>query len=137
MRNRRLDPVAAITKGLLCAVAVTLGCMGIIVALVVFSGLPDNWLRGLNQSTKLLAMVSGVFITVKSKVRSGFAAGMALCIIYMALGFGMYMALGGGAFDVSVMLGEILLGAAVGGLAGALFSNLPHPGMNRRRNLSM
>ena len=49
---------------------------------------------------------------------------MALAIIYMALGFGLAVWLGGQAFTVPDLLGEMLIGAALGAAAGAVLSNL-------------
>ena len=42
---------------------------------------------------------------------------------YMILGYALYLLLGGGAFSAIGMLGEILIGAAVGGLTGAIRAN--------------
>ena len=42
---------------------------------------------------------------------------------YMILGYGMYALLGGGAFSIVAMLGEILIGAAAGGAIGAIRAN--------------
>jgi len=45
-------------------------------------------------------------------------------MLYMALGYGCAVALGGSAPIVSEMLGEILIGAAIGAITGAILSNL-------------
>ena len=57
--------------------------------------------------------------------------GMTVAMLYMTLGYGCYVALGGNAFVVTQMLGEILIGAALGALAGAVLSNLPVPQRGR------
>ena len=82
-------------------------------------------MRGLNQAMKLLAMVAGTCAAVARGGHRGFVTGMALSMLYMILGYGMYMGLGGGSFDAAGMLGEILIGAAVGGVCGAVRANLP------------
>jgi hypothetical protein len=52
-------------------------------------------------------------------------------MLYMALGYACYVALGGNAFVITQMLGEILIGAALGAVVGAVLSNLPS-GRGRR-----
>ena len=61
----------------------------------------------------------------------GFLTGMALAMLYMVLGYLGYVLLGGSAFSVPDMLGEILIGAAVGAAAGAVLANLPAKGRRR------
>ena len=77
-------------------------------------------------------MTLGVLLAVGRGGERGFFTGMALAIFYMALGYGMAVTLGGNAFAVPDMLGEILVGAALGSAFGAVLSNLPP----RRRTAS-
>ena len=51
--------------------------------------------------------------------------GTVLAILYMTIGYALYVFLGGNVFDIVSMLGEILIGAAVGSVSGAIFANMP------------
>ena len=125
MKKTRLEVALSLLKGLAAAVGLTLACMAAVAAMVVVLGLSDAWLHALNQLMKLLAVLAGTWVAVGRGGSRGFFTGMALAMIYMILGYGMYLVLGGGAFDAAGMLGEILIGAAAGGFTGAVLSNLP------------
>ena len=130
MTKSRLEILFALGKGLLAAIALTLLGMVGIAALAVYLRASDTLIRVLNQLLKCLAILLGVTVTVGRGGHRGFFTGMALAIVYMALGYALAVALGGNAFAVPDMLGEILIGAALGGVIGAVLSNLPKP---RRR----
>ena len=125
MAKNRLEVSLSMAKGLLCAVALTLVGMVAIAALAVYARATDGVIRGLNQLLKCLAILLGVRVSVGRGGERGFFTGMALATIYMALGYAMAVGLGGSAFAVPGMLGEILIGAAIGAVAGAVLSNLP------------
>lgn len=129
--NRR-GAAVALARGLLSAVGVTLLGMAIVAALALAAKVSDGVIMALNQVIKLAAIVLGALAAVGRGGERGFITGMALAILYMALGYAMYVALGGNAFSVREMLGEILLGAAVGAIAGAVLAN-----MKPRRRSSM
>ena len=130
MTKSRLEILFALGKGLLAAIALTLLGMVGIAALAVYLRASDTLIRVLNQLLKCLAILLGVSVTVGRGGHRGFFTGMALAIVYMALGYALAVALGGNAFAVPDMLGEILIGAALGGVIGAVLSNLPK---HRRR----
>ena len=125
MRDSRLSILLSLIKGLLAAVALTLLCVAGLAALAVFARVSDGLITALNQALKTAAIILGVVVAVGRGGDRGFFTGMALAMAYMALGYWMYVALGGSAFSVTDMLGEILIGAAVGAIAGAILSNLP------------
>ena len=130
MGKNRLNVVAALLRGLLVAIAMTLLGMAGIAALAVYARASDGLIRGLNQALKGLAIILGTWAAVGRGGEKGFITGMALAMLYMALGYGLAVGLGGNAFAVPGMLGEIMIGAALGGATGAVLSNLPAP---RRR----
>ena len=125
MRDARLNILLSLIKGLLAAVALTLLCVAGLAALAVFARVSDGLITALNQALKTAAIILGVVVAVGRGGDRGFFTGMAMAMAYMALGYWMYVALGGSAFSVTDMLGEILIGAAVGAIAGAILSNLP------------
>ena len=61
--------------------------------------------------------------------------GLALSVLVVG-GYAGYILLGGGAYDTADMLGEILLGAAIGSIAGATLANLPAGGKRKARAAS-
>ena len=130
MNNTRLQTILGLTKGLLCAIALTLVGMTGIAALAVYLRASDALIRVLNQLLKCLSILLGATVAVGRGGNRGFFTGMALAIVYMALGYALAVVLGGNAFAVPGMLGEILIGAALGGVIGAVLANMPK---SRRR----
>lgn len=131
MAKTRGQIAASIVKGLLCAVALTVALMACVAALAVKVRVSDALLTTLNQIMKLAAILLGVAIAVGRGGQRGFVTGMALAMLYMTLGYACYAALGGNEFVVGEMLGEILIGAAIGAVEGAVLSNLPARGGRR------
>ena len=125
MGKSRMQILGSILKGLLCAATLTLLLMVGVAALALALPISDGMLTALNQVMKLLSISLGVTVAVGRGGRRGFLTGMTVAMLYMTVGYGCYVALGGNAFVVTQMLGEILIGAALGALAGAVLSNLP------------
>ena len=125
MNKTRLQTLLSLSKGLLAAVALTLAGMTGIAALAVYLHASDAAIRALNQLLKCLAILLGSTVAIGRGGHRGFFTGMALAIVYMALGYALAVALGGNAFAAPGMLGEMLIGAALGGVIGAVLSNLP------------
>ena len=73
---------------------------------------------------KIAAIILGVRAAVGRGGSRGFVTGAVLALIYMILGYALYVALGGGAHSATVMLGEMLLGAAIGGVYGTILANM-------------
>ena len=131
MGKRRGQVMGLIMKGLLCAVALTLLMMVGVAALALAVRISDGALTALNQVMKLLSILLGVTVAVGRGGQRGFLTGMTVAMLYMTIGYGCYVALGGNALVVTQMLGEILIGAALGATAGAVLSNLPAGRRNR------
>ena len=124
MSANRVSVFLSILKGLLVAVVFTLLGMLLFAALTVFASVPDNLLTVLNQLLKIAAIALGVRAAVGQGGTRGFVTGAVLALIYMILGYAMYVLLGGGVHSVTTMLGEMLLGAAIGGVCGAILANM-------------
>ena len=131
MGKHRGQMVVSILKGLLCAVALTLLLMVGVAALALGVRISDGLLTALNQLMKLFSIILGVTVAVGHGGQRGFLTGMTVAMLYMTIGYACYVALGGNAFVVTQMLGEILVGAALGATTGAVLSNLPAPGRAR------
>lgn len=121
--NRR-SAALGLARGLLAAVGVTLVGMVVIAVLTLLAKVSDGAIMALNQVLKLCALALGALAAVGRGGERGFVTGMALAILYMALGYGLYVVLGGNAFSAQEMLGEILIGAALGAIAGAVLANM-------------
>ena len=124
MPKTRKSAVLSLLKGLLIAVAFTLGCMLLMAAALVYLQMSDRLLSLLNQLVKLLAIALGTCAAVPRGGSRGLLTGVEIALVYMALGYAMYVLLGGGSFAVGNMLGEMLLGSAVGAVTGAVRANL-------------
>lgn len=124
MSSSRIHILLSILKGLLIAIAFTLVGMLLIALLTVFARIPDNLLTALNQILKLCAILLGTCIAVGRGGSRGFITGAVVALLYMILGYVLYVMLGGGAHSASLMLGEILMGATVGALCGAVLANM-------------
>ena len=124
MPKTRKSTLLALLRGLLIAVALTLACMLIMAAALVYLQMSDRLLTVLNQLVKLLAIAMGTCAAVPRGGSRGLLTGVEIALVYMALGYAMYVLLGGGSFAVGNMLGEMLLGSAVGAVTGAVRANL-------------
>ena len=124
MAITRRNAALSLARGLLAAVGLTLVCMAVVAALAVWARLSDALITALNQVMKLSSILLGAFVAIGRGGQRGFFTGMALAMLYMALGYACYVLLGGSGFVAGEMLGEILIGAAVGGIAGAVLSNM-------------
>lgn len=124
MPTKRSTIFKSLIFGLLAAVFFTLAAMLALSAALVFIHFSDGTITLMNQIVKMLAIVLGVCIAVPRGGERGFATGLLISIAYIAIGYALYVALGGAAFNVASMLGELLLGSAVGAVTGAVRANL-------------
>ena len=124
MPKTRKRTLLSLLKGLLIAVALTLACMLLMAAALVALQMSDRLLTVLNQIVKLLAIAVGTCVAVPRGGSRGLLTGVEIALLYMALGYAMYVLLGGGSFAVGNMLGEMLLGSAAGAVTGAVRANL-------------
>lgn len=123
MSTNRIGTFFSILKAVLAAAAVTLIGMFLIALLTVFCRLSDNLLMILNQLLKFISVLIGVSIAVGRGGHRGFATGATVGLLYMLSGYLLYVLLGG-PYNTASMLGEILLGTAVGAVVGAILANM-------------
>jgi len=124
MPRTRRSNLFSLLKGFLAAIGITLAGMLLIALAVTYLHLPDKSIRFFNQLVKISAIILGTCVAVRRGDEMGLASGTLIGLGYMALGYGMYMALGGGSFGFSSMLGEMLIGTAVGAVAGTVRANM-------------
>ena len=128
--SERMNILIQILKGLIISIAVTLTGMLLIALLTVFTRLSDSMLTALNQILKIISIMAGTAAAVGRGGRRGFVTGATTALLYMILGYAVYILLGG-IHSVSLMLGEMLMGAAVGAFTGAVLANM-NPKKRRR-----
>ena len=112
-------------RGMLTALGITAAGMTLLSLGVVYAGIKDGTLLALNQLLKLIAVFSGTWTAVTPGGTRGFALGAVLGIVYIALGYGV-CALWEGTLEMTggMLVLELALGAAIGGVSGALVANL-------------
>lgn len=111
-------------KGFLVSVGVTLLGMLMLAAIIIWLGMSDALLKILNQAVKVIAVTLGALACVGRGGSRGLVSGAALGAIYAVAGYCAYSLLGGGAFSILGLLGEMLICVAAGAAAGAIFANL-------------
>lgn len=133
MPGTRKNILKKLIIGYLAAVIITLAGMLLIAAALIYLRMSDRTLVLLNQLLKLISVVAGVRAAVERGGENGLATGTLLSLFYMATGYALYVALGGGSFSVSGMLGEMLICCADGAVTGAVRANLPAKARRRVR----
>lgn len=123
MSSDRVSVLISILKGVLTAAVATLVGMLLIALLTLFSRISDGMLTTLNQLLKFLSILLGTRVSVGRGGSRGFVIGAVTASIYMIAGYALYVCLGG-AYDTVVMLGELLMGATVGAVFGAILANM-------------
>ena len=124
MHRNRSHILKRLLLGLLAAVVFTLLAMLVLAGILMIARIGDGLLRTLNQLVKLLAVVIGVCVAVPRGSQRGLATGVLIALAYAALGYALYVALGGARFSVTAMLGEMLAGSAAGAVTGCIRANM-------------
>ena len=124
MKKRRLGIAAALAKGLIAAVLVTVLGMLIMAAAIIFIGMSDGAIRISNQFLKILAAALGTLAAVGRGGQRGLVTGAGLSTIYALAGYTAFICLGGGEFDAVALMGEMTICAAAGAAMGAVCANM-------------
>ena len=112
-------------QGLAVAVGITALGMLALGLMAGYTAVTDDTIRLMNQCLKLASVLLGTLAAVGMGGERGLVKGMAVGALYMLLGLGILGLASGMNADWSTLAGEVLIGAAVGGAAGALLANLP------------
>ncbi len=112
-------------RGLAVAVGITALGMLALGLMAGYTAVTDDTIRLMNQCLKLASVLLGTLAAVGMGGERGLVKGMAVGALYMLLGLGILGLVSGMNADWSTLAGEVLIGAAVGGAAGALLANLP------------
>lgn len=111
-------------KGLLTAVAVTLGCILLFALLMQWLKPGDEVIRVVNQLIKLVSIFVGVWMMLKRSTDKAMLLGAGMGLAYMGLGVALYALLSGQQLPFSAYLADLAMGVAGGGIAGALLKAL-------------
>ncbi|MDL2206341.1 TIGR04086 family membrane protein [Eubacteriales bacterium OttesenSCG-928-N13] len=128
----RLDTMLRILKGLGMAIAITLGGMAVLAALVIFTPMSDGLLTTLNQLLKVVSIFFGALIAVGRGGEKGLAMGALVGLSYMVLGYLIYSIIDGAIAPAQQIALELLLSALIGAVSGVICANLK-PGKRRSR----
>lgn len=131
MARNRKSVIKSLLLGLVVSILLTLLCMLLLAVALVYLRFSDGLITTLNQIVKIAAVILGVCAAVPRGGEKGLATGTVLALAYCVLGYGLYLALGGGSFSVRCMLGEMLLAWAAGAVTGAVRANLSPRGRSR------
>lgn len=110
-------------KGVITTVAITLVCVLVFALVLSLTDLGDGVIRPVNQFIKLAAVFCGVVISVKGE--KGFLKGLAVGLAATVLSFLVFGLIGGGLSFGWAILIDLVCGAVMGGLSGAISVNLP------------
>ena len=132
MPRTRKSAILPLLTGLLAAIAFTFLGMLILCLLLVKTQMEGDALVWLNQPLKVLAIILGTCLAVPRGSENGLARGALLALVYMLLGYALYLGLGG-SFSLGALLGELLLGCAAGTITGAVRANLSPSKRGKKR----
>ncbi len=125
MRSGIKSAALGALRGLAVAVGITALGMLALGLMAGYTAVTDDTIRLMNQCLKLASVLLGTLAAVGMGGERGLVKGMAVGALYMLLGLGILGLASGMNADWSTLAGEVLIGAAVGGAAGALLANLP------------
>lgn len=125
MRSGIKSAALGALRGLAVAVGITALGMLALGLMAGYTAVTDDTIRLMNQCLKLASVLLGTLAAVGMGGERGLVKGMAVGALYMLLGLGILGLASGMNSDWSTLAGEVLIGAAVGGAAGALLANLP------------
>ena len=111
-----------ILKGVALALAFSFLGAVILANILRFTPLPDKVIYPVNQTVKVLCVLLGALSFVRGE--KGFLKGVAIGLLFTALSYLAFSALGGD-FSLSwLIFGELFLGAFAGAVGGAIAVNL-------------
>lgn len=135
MAGMRRNTAKRLLIGLGIAIAFTIAAILILALVLIGLDVNDQLITIINQIVKIAAILIGTVFAVPRGGERGLASGVFIAVVYTVLGYICYLLLGGAGFSFTEMLGEILIGTAVGAVCGAVRVNL-NPKRIHRTNKS-
>ncbi len=114
--------VFEVIKGVALALACSLFFTVVFACILRFGGLSSKWIYPINQGIKTLSVAVGTFAFVRGE--KGLFKGLGIGVLFTALSYLVFAALGGD-FSLSwLIFAELGLGSVTGGLCGVIAVNL-------------
>ena len=111
-----------ILKGAFLALAFSFLATVVFASVIRFAPVPEKAIYPVNQTVKVLAIAIGVFAFVRGE--KGFLKGVAIALIFTALSYLAFSAIGGD-FSLSwLMLVELVIAVLAGVICGAVAENI-------------
>lgn len=111
-------------SGTIISIAVTLVLILLFAILIRFFNIGQRWIFPVNQIIKVISLIIGSWIILKSKPEKGFLKGMLLGVLYFVLNFVIFSILQGD-FNFSFSnLYDLVLTILMGGLIGIIEVNI-------------
>lgn len=125
-RMRRLDGTRKNSwwKGVLVAVAVTLGAVIAFAILIGLTEISDGVIRIVNQLIKIGAIFCGVYAVVPRGDEGGIRRGALIGLVYMGAGVALYALLTHQNLTALGYAIDLLMGVAAGGLSGMILGGM-------------
>ncbi len=123
-RSFRAGGAAAVLRGLLFSMAVTLVLTLLFALLIGWTDMSDTAIRLINQVIKIGAIVFGACFSIPRGDERALRRGALIGFIYMALGVLLYALLSAQKLTPAQYLTDVFLGVAVGGLTGVVLNAL-------------
>ena len=113
-----------ILKGALVAVSATLILILVFAVLVRFFSIPDGWIFPINQVIKVISLIFGTIVMLKTTKEKGFVKGLILGLVYFVLSYFVFSILQGN-FKISIKnIYDLVLTTLMGGLLGIIIVNI-------------
>ena len=113
-----------ILKGALVAVSATLILILVFAVLVRFFCIPDGWIFPINQVIKVISLIFGTIVMLKTTKEKGFVKGLILGLVYFVLSYFVFSILQGN-FKISIKnIYDLVLTTLMGGLLGIIIVNI-------------
>lgn len=113
-----------ILKGALVAVSTTLILILLFALIVRFFNVSDKWIFPINQVIKVISLILGVIVILKSSREKGFVRGLILGLAYFILSFVIFSILQS-SFKIGIKnIYDLILTTLMGGLIGIIVVNI-------------
>lgn len=113
-----------VLKGALVAVSTTLILILLFALIVRFFNVSDKWIFPINQVIKVISLILGVIVILKSSREKGFVKGLILGLTYFILSFVIFSILQA-SFKIGIKnIYDLILTTLMGGLIGIIVVNI-------------
>ena len=119
-KNMFLD----VLKGALVAVSATLILILVFAVLVRFFNIPDGWLFPINQVIKVISLIFGTTVMLKTTKEKSFVKGLILGLVYFVLSYFVFSILQGNFKIAMKNIYDLILTTLMGGLLGIIIVNI-------------